>query len=66
MAGGGHIIIRSRIASIADSPSIKERLTPGRRARHEQILSKSPADWSEDDAHFVLRNIGQAHDSFTD
>lgn len=58
----GGIIIRNRIATTANDSSVLDHCHPGKRQRLEDVLSKNVADWTDEEFHFVLRRIAEAHD----
>ena len=60
--GGGVIIIRNRIATAANDSSVLDHCHPARRQGLIDILAKNVADWSEQEFHFVMRRIAEAHD----
>jgi hypothetical protein len=62
MGGGGIIIIRNRIRDTGSDSVVLDHCHPAKRAKLEEILAKSTADWTDADFHFVMRRIAEAHD----
>lgn len=62
MAGGGHVIIRNRIRDTAADAAVLDHCHPGKRARLEELIAKNVAEWSDEEFHFVMRRIAEAHD----
>lgn len=60
--GGGGVIIRNRIRDTASDSAVLDHCHPNKRAKLEEILAKSTADWTDEDFHFVMRRIAEAHD----
>ncbi len=62
MGGGGHVIIRNRIAETANDSTVLDHCNPSKRAKLVEILAKNVADWTDEEFHFVMRRIAEAHD----
>lgn len=62
MGGGGIIIIRQKVRDSGNLDQVKDCLSPAKRAHLESILAKDVADWTSEDAHFVLRAVAKALD----
>lgn len=61
--GGGVIIIKSKVRQLAELDVVKDVLSSSQRQRHDAILAKPDADWSQHETHVLVRHSSIAFDS---
>lgn len=63
MSGGGHVIIRQRIATAANDSTVLDHCDQNKRSKLVSILAKDPANWTSGEFRFVVRRVEEAHDN---
>lgn len=63
MAGGGVIIIRSRLRTTATDSVVQDNLEFIRKGKVNAILAKPDGNWSDFETHYVSNSIMIAYDA---